>query len=431
MVMTLHITAKAVVPANMDEEMKNATFTTYTSMDTFYSDSTYLSTSVVPSPTNVTGNTSDLINIYITSGPYIDAINDEYFSTVLLPSFIYACVLLAVGIPGNGLVVYVYGFKSKRTVSRTFILTLAVLDLINCLFSISTELVILRNFLKFNYPTICKISRFVTSFCNHSTTIILLSIAIDRFRKIRYPLKKKMKMSTAKIIVICSMLFGCLTGIPFVLFYGTKTQFLREVETDTQRLVYQGKLCLPRDGLDIIYQEVLLIVLSFAHVLSDVILGVLYSFVGKSVLLSHNSFRRVDPASVKPHSERKRSIELGRRNTLRLNSTSSAPGTAGRTNTMLFLVTLVFILSFMPYLVLAFLRTFQIEAKQTSTTEKAVRHFFLRSYFLNSAINPILYCFVSKHFRQEAITGVHRMVPGRKSQYTIQRQTARQNVRKS
>ncbi|OWF38832.1 cardioacceleratory peptide receptor-like [Mizuhopecten yessoensis] len=408
--------------------MKN---TTYFSMNTLFNGSTHPSTSLVTSSSNMTGNTSEdadnLINTFISSGLKIDAINDKYFSTVLLPSFVYACVLLTVGIPGNSLVVYVYGFKSKKTVSRLFILTLAILDLINCLFSISTELFLMWNFLKFDFPAICKISRFITSFCNHSTTIVLLTIAIDRFRKIRHPLKTKMKMSTAKRIMIFSMIFGCLTGIPFALFYGTKTLVLTTVVTDTQRFVYEGKTCLPRDGLDIIYKEILLIVLSIAHVVSDVILVVLYSFVGKAVLSSNKSFRRVDPTSNKSHSNRKISFELGRRNTSRSNSTSSVPGNVSRTNTMLFLVTLVFILSFVPYLILAYIRTFQSETHNTSSLHKAIQQLFLRSYFLNSAVNPIVYCFVCKHFRQEAITGIRRMFSRNQTKYRPSRPTAIHN----
>ncbi|XP_033726480.1 LOW QUALITY PROTEIN: neuropeptide S receptor-like [Pecten maximus] len=406
--------------------------TPFGSVDDITNANTYTNTSSLTSSatssSNITGNVSEygyLEDTVISSGPEIDSINQKYFSSVLLLSFIYACVLLVVGIPGNSLVVYVYGFKSKRTVSRTFILTLAALDLINCSFSISTELFLLWNFFKFDYPEHCKISRFITSFCNHSTTVVLLTIAIDRFRKIRYPLKRTMRKSTALKVIFFAMIFGCLTGIPFALLYGTHTVPLGSDEKDAHKTVYQGKTCLPQDGVDIVYKELLLIVLSVAHVVSDIILVVLYSCVGKTVLSSHNSFGHDDTTIVNRHSERRGSYELGRRNTSRLNSTSSVPGKFSHTNTMLFLVTLVFIVSFVPYLVLAFLRTFQMKTKQPSSLSAAVQHFFLRSYFLNSAINPIVYCFVSKHFRQEAITGIRRMFSRRRTWYDPRRPTQR------
>lgn len=372
------------------------------------------STTTEVSSSNSTNNLSEYVSgieTVISSGPILDKYNDGYFSLYLLPSFIYACVLLSVGIPGNGLVVYVYGFKSKRTVAQTFILTLAVIDLANCSLSISTELFLLRNFWRFDHPEICKLSRFVTSFCNHSTTVVLLSIAIDRYRKIRYPLKNKgMALTTAYKIVCFAVIFGCITGIPFGVFYGTKTVPLKAVVTGTQKKVIHGKTCLPADGVDVITQEIILIVLSVGHVLSDVILVVLYSCAGKAVVISHHSFRHAENRAGKTQSEKRQSYELGRRNTFRQDSTSSAQYNATRTNTMLFLVTLVFIVSFVPYLILAFLRTFQINAPTPTALERALQHLFLRSYFLNSAINPILYCFVSKPFREEAITGVRRLL---------------------
>jgi hypothetical protein len=69
---------------------------------------------------------------------------------------------------------------------------------------------------------------------------------------------------------------------------------------------------------------------------------------------------------------------------------------------MLFLVTLLFMLSFIPYCVIVIIRYVQPNYYiSLSTTGKAFYHFILRSYLLSMSLNPVIYSFMSEKFRDE------------------------------
>jgi hypothetical protein len=73
---------------------------------------------------------------------------------------------------------------------------------------------------------------------------------------------------------------------------------------------------------------------------------------------------------------------------------------ARKTAFLMFVVTLGFILSFLPHLLLMLIRQIKSDfVDGMSETNKAVYKFFLRSYFLNSAINPVIYSICDSRFK--------------------------------
>lgn len=70
--------------------------------------------------------------------------------------------------------------------------------------------------------------------------------------------------------------------------------------------------------------------------------------------------------------------------------------------TILFAVTVVFVVSFLPYLVLVIWRTAigGHEESVLSDSGMVAFNFGVRSYFLNSAINPLVYGFFNSQFRK-------------------------------
>ena len=66
----------------------------------------------------------------------------------------------------------------------------------------------------------------------------------------------------------------------------------------------------------------------------------------------------------------------------------------GKSTYMLFLITLVYIISFLPFYILAIIRQSQtLFVEQLSPAGSVAYHVFLRSYLLSSAINPLIYSF--------------------------------------
>ena len=78
---------------------------------------------------------------------------------------------------------------------------------------------------------------------------------------------------------------------------------------------------------------------------------------------------------------------------------------AGRTTIMLFCVTIAYILSFIPFVIIVVVRSASGPHLYTrlSDTERSLWDLFLRSYVINCAVNPVLYGFFNKDFRKNMI----------------------------
>ncbi|KAL8623713.1 hypothetical protein ACOMHN_004777 [Nucella lapillus] len=72
-----------------------------------------------------------------------------------------------------------------------------------------------------------------------------------------------------------------------------------------------------------------------------------------------------------------------------------------RTTFMMFVLTVIFIVNYLPYLLLVSLRSRMGLDALVGTLGLNGYHISLRSYFLNSAVNPLVYSFCSARFRQE------------------------------
>lgn len=76
-----------------------------------------------------------------------------------------------------------------------------------------------------------------------------------------------------------------------------------------------------------------------------------------------------------------------------------------KTTLVAFAVTVVFIVSFLPYLILMAVRSVwkNFDDSLTSAAELNVYNIFVRSYFINSASNPIIYSVINAKFRRECV----------------------------
>ncbi|GFR69847.1 orexin receptor type 2 [Elysia marginata] len=83
----------------------------------------------------------------------------------------------------------------------------------------------------------------------------------------------------------------------------------------------------------------------------------------------------------------------------------------GKTTTVLFAVTLAYILSFLPYLTVMVLRSVvrDLEENLSPVGELAYK-LCVKSFFINNAINPIIYSFLNQTFRSDAKQMFRRML---------------------
>lgn len=375
---------------------------------------------------------------------------DEKQFEILIPSFIVVLLVIVVGLPGNAITVYVYQKRMRRTASRVFILALAFCDLVNCIITMPAEISIIVKYLTYDYPILCCMGRALTYILNGVSALLLCGIAVDRFRKICRPLKPVFTPKKTRVICVCALALGIAFYIPAFIIYGTQTVVIDYPYGDTFLRV-TGHTCQINDqykGSNI--QKYILGAWFLATLIIMVILIVVYARIGHAVyrrlkLEEKRHFsvsaaakqviqnqvivdtssetscsfedaleveRKVQPKVLKSMSMPLRhKIGDGLKKQFRLSAptvyslrkeTISRRIRAGRTTMMLFSVTIAYVLSFIPFIVIVTIRTMKPGIYATlSDAEKSAWNFFLRSYVINCAVNPILYGFFNKDFRKK------------------------------
>lgn len=351
--------------------------------------------------------------------------NHDVLLNSLTPSLVYMIILFVFGIPGNISVIYIYFCKCRESTTRVFILALAMLDLVHCTFIMPVEIALLVNFDDFDYPILCKISRFISSFINNSSAFLLTAIAIDRFKRICRPHGHIIDHFTAKKLVVCAWIFAVVTSWQMLMLYGT-------------RALKHGKTCLISDHMhDTIFPVLYVYVLVVGQCITDALLIIFYSLVGREVCIRkakrrHRRSQRIntdvsqirtsfdfsDEQTPSPTGgitdrfsfifKREASNNGTRKNDSSRGFSQESRGSSirqtflSKTTIMMFLVTVGFILSFVPHTMAVILR-YQAKGYIHSLTTSGMITYqlFLRSYFLNSVLNPFIYCFVSKQFRNQ------------------------------
>ncbi|CAC5366453.1 unnamed protein product [Mytilus coruscus] len=405
----------------------------------------------------------------------ISQLNKLIFETTLIPSYVYILLLMVIGVPGNALVCYIYQIKirNRQLSSNIFILALSWFDLVNCVVSLPIEIKFLSSLIMFDQPILCKLSRFLTFFCNNASSIILLTIAIDRLIAfLSGPVRRRLKPNTAKIIVVIAIFISAAVSWPMIIFFGTFTFPLGNGE--------MGKSCLIVNKYAKSKQTIVFTIsLLSLHVVFDLTFFIIYSIIGKKIcydsgLIALHSIangrggcspvmkirKQSDSsnadANLTQDTSRSRStspyrVELNciskecgssvglqtNRNSLEITklmtesngnnlkhtrskarvkpcskrvSPSSSEckifnrrTTVNRTSFILFIVTMAYVISFMPYCVIVVVRHASKTSfyEELSNAEKAVYQIFLRSYSLSSAINPIIYSLINISFRKK------------------------------
>ncbi|XP_046375952.2 cholecystokinin receptor-like [Haliotis rufescens] len=380
---------------------------------------------------------------------YLSHLDDSMFP-LMIPAVVYLAILMVLGFFGNILVLIVYLKKFKPSPTRVFVVCLAVFDLMTCVISIPGEILGMRYSHTFDYPVVCKMIRFNNTFSVVSSGFTLIAVAIDRYRKICRPLNKQITIRVARIMVGIAVSVSLVLTIPTVIVYGRKT-----VKTDKEEIT--GFECSFDDGWrDTLFPVVYIGVLFLIFFGSLSVLVVMYILIGRTVF-NHRRFKFRPAKDKKHHSSNYKtetSVKDGTENGIAfrnissptatcnvsnsnngtlgctcLNDTSAQPKTrkedkssnsvrsirnnaakpkeksrprALKTTLMLFIITAVFIISFLPHLILMITRF--IKSDFLDSLQGAgfmLDNVFVRSYFIQSAVNCIVYSFCNERFRNE------------------------------
>ena len=351
---------------------------------------------------------------------------------ILTPSFILAVVLILVGIPGNLLALIVYLTKMKRNTASYFIIALTFSDLINCIFSLPVEMYIIANFWTFDFPMLCKFSRFLTASMNNTSSFILVAIAVERFRSICTPLKPRFTAKLSKAICLSVFTVAGMSALPMIWGYGTFTHTVV-----IQNVTVVGKTCLIDDHVRTTsYPDILLVYFFAGHLTVFLILSFLYLCIARKLIVGNHSkvvekSRLAEPQLIHRKSSTFSTVSFSAKSNgvvtpcyekeLTINALSTSRSSVSSISTfqnyltrkhgghrfrtkrltcMLFLMTSVFEISFIPYLTIVSVRNRHPSYYSTlNISGKMAYQFFLRFYLINCALNPIIYCFYNQNFR--------------------------------
>uniref|UniRef100_A0A8C8DQL1 Chemerin chemokine-like receptor 2 n=1 Tax=Oryzias sinensis TaxID=183150 RepID=A0A8C8DQL1_9TELE len=119
---------------------------------------------------------------YLENGDIEDLkVNHEQMETIHIISVVIYIICIVIGLIGNGTVIWVTAFKSKRTVNSVWLLNLALADFVFVLFLPFYVDYILRDF-HWNFGVaMCKMNSFVLSMNMYASVLFLTVISIDRY----------------------------------------------------------------------------------------------------------------------------------------------------------------------------------------------------------------------------------------------------------
>ncbi|XP_015724934.1 C3a anaphylatoxin chemotactic receptor-like [Coturnix japonica] len=127
-----------------------------------------------------------------------------YYAPESISSLVIFILVFIIGIPGNGLVIWVAGLKMKRSVNIIWFLNLAVADFMCCL---SLPFFIVHLFLNEHWPYgwfLCKVIPSVIIFTMFASVFLLMVISIDRCLLVMKPVWCQNHRTVKFISLVCS-----------------------------------------------------------------------------------------------------------------------------------------------------------------------------------------------------------------------------------
>ena len=323
-------------------------------------------------PTNIL-NISEL-NL-LPKGGNDSTTNDNYniWAIYNLPSITFLTLNLIVGLFGNGVVIYTYGFCLKSTPMNCFVVSLAVLDIITC--GVGMPLMILHDMLPYIFVSdvICKVLNFIYSSTIIASGLTLVTIALDRYRRICRPLSNHLNVTQVKIASVVVIAVAAVSCIPVIIMAGVKQH--------SCILNFERRYCyLKADYIDSVYSEIF-----YSYKAAVILLTIIVT-----VLCYFRIWFKSKAPSVSNDSE-------GRRMSIR--TTSVRPKIRPNVKKM-FMITLLFIFSFLPSICcILIMMSLHISDENLHPVAISFVNICRRTYLISCSLNPVICWYCNATFR--------------------------------
>ncbi|KAH9491993.1 hypothetical protein Btru_029585 [Bulinus truncatus] len=154
---------------------------------------------------------------------YLDSLQDVTTST-MIPAMVFLTTLAVTGLIGNSLVLFVYSQRFTRTSTRVYVLVIAALDVIANVIGIPGEIYDMFHIWDFDNRPLCRARLFFNSFSTLSSAMVLLAVAVTRYRKVCVPYGWQTTIKQARIISFVLVLLGIIFSLPYVIISGRQTK---------------------------------------------------------------------------------------------------------------------------------------------------------------------------------------------------------------
>ncbi|XP_052773811.1 olfactory receptor 151-like [Mya arenaria] len=363
---------------------------------------------------DVNMNFGNTINRNNTSQNLLDELNARD-AAMLLPLTVVLGVFGIVGLVGNIFVFIVYGcgkkFKDRKF--RYFVLSLACIDFLTCLTLIPAEILKHRNYFNFTDRYFCKMKCFMNVFAAAGASYCLTLVAFDRYiltcRPVLCNKVPKVSHDWAWRLCLIMLLMAVLTSIPAAVLCGITSDVIIDVRGNVAADIYACEIEPYYE--DAIARYVYRISLCVIQILVSLVMIVLYAKIGHTVSQAMHIREDRNPQIIQMYDYRAHVGPRPRADRHQLAAPIYAPHNDDYhhnhhqhhhipTNIkLLFIVTIVFIGTYLLYMSLSW-----IDQKHLSQKQFLVFSMFYRSYFIHSIINPILYLKMDKHFRERCMS---------------------------
>ena len=166
----------------------------------------------------------------------------------LIPLIVLFGLFSVVGVFGNALVCYIFFYRLKRSKQHILIGYLAIFDFIICAFSIPAEIVDLRFYYEFHSDAFCKATKFTLHLFLNASVLTLVVIAADRYRHVCKWWKKQLTIRATKWLLLPILITAVVAAGPVLESYGVQVYALngttmavrRCTHVDPYRGLYNG-----------------------------------------------------------------------------------------------------------------------------------------------------------------------------------------------
>ena len=372
---------------------------------------------------------------------------NEEFQTYILPVVIFFIVCNVVGFFGNLSVIYVYSLKYPRNQYRLLVMALGFVDFAACCTTVPLETVSV--WLWFDSPStwICKARYFFVMFIGLAAIYLLFITAIYKYRRICRPFGRQV---TEKMIIVL-----CVAGMFFAVVFGTPAAILFDINNHTvihNNVSEEAWLCeVHRDFHGTIYPAMYRHFVA-VYCITMVTTIILYVFVARTTIMhvrhmrkkrksgsmpdvsestlsniSQTTMSTVSPGGqdhtaktdgnkqvVTPDSDKKQLDSNKNSSTKTADKSAPSKDTGGskshlsaaqiRSVLIMMIIAGTFSVTFLMGLSFGYVFALRDNDDYSGTGERVALFACYRVYFINYAMNPVVYFTLDRQFRKEVLT---------------------------